>query len=330
MKRVARTFGVVSAVVTVAFLTSQSLAGPTSGPQATLAVDDSILGGTFDLTAPRSHDPQRFEMETVVITYAPDGTRAETDVFKMELTCTPASAASAGADQYTCKRFSVQFGKSPEVEIPALAGWTHLFETGFDEKGQVFGVDHSRFENLADANGQLLPVSKAYFVYNSFIDFHGFCNLFPRPAADGMGVQDLTRIGQKIVHAAAFSEAPVSLGTGIKEGSTFRNGEITLEFKGLSLVDGAPCAILGFDSGESSFQMLMEPMPNMEVRTVGSSHYYGDIHVDLATRWARKVIMGELVVSETAVPGLPNKINAVIERNLTIWNIGDGDDRRNQ
>ena len=330
MKRVARTFGVVSAVVAVVSLSGRCLAGLTAGPQATLAAGDSILGGTFDLTAPRSHDPQRYDMETRVITYAPDGDRVERDVFKLELTCTPGSVTAEDADQYTCNRFSVQFGAGPEVEIPALAGWAHLFVPGLDKKGQVFGVDHARFENLVDANGQPLPVDKAYLVYNSFIDFHGFCNLFARPTADGRGVQDLTRIGEKIVHAAAFSEAPVSLGTGIKEGSTFKNGEITLEFKGLSLVDGARCAILAYDSGESSFQMLMEPMPDMEVRTVGSSHYYGDIYIDLATGWARKVTMGEVVVSETTVPGLPNKIDAAIERNLTIRNISKGDDGRNQ
>ena len=320
-----RTFGIVSALVAVIPLSSRCLAGPSAGPQAALAVADSILGGTFDLAGPRSNDPQRYEMETRVITYAPDGSRVETDVLRLELTCTPGSATAGGADQCTCNRFSVQFGTGPEVEIPALAGWTHLFTTGLDEKGQVFGVDHARFDNLVDGNGVPLPLGKAYFVYNSFIDFHGFCDVFPRPTAEGKGVQDLTRIGQKIVHAAAFSEAPVSLGTDIKEGSTFRNGEITLEFKGLSLVDGAACAILAYDSGESSFKMLMEPMPGMEVSTVGSSHYYGDIQVDLVTRWARKVTMGEMVVSETTVPGLANKVDAAIERNLTIRNIS-GDD----
>jgi hypothetical protein len=330
MKGVARAVGAVSAVVAVVSLSGWCLAGLTAGPQGTLGVRDSILGGAFDLSAPRSHDPQRYDMETHVITYAPDGARVSTVVLKLELTCTPASVTAEDADQYTCNRFLVQFGDGPEVEIPALAGWTHRFEPGLDEKGQVFGVDHARFEALVDANGQPLSVAEAYFVYNSFIDFHGFCNVFPRPTADGKGVQDLTRIGQKIVHAAAFSEPPVSLGTGIKDGSTFRNGEITLEFKGLSLVDGAACAILTYDSGESSFQMLMEPMPNMEVRTVGSSHYYGDIHIDLATRWVRKATMGEMVVSETTVPGLPNKISTAIERSLTIRNTSERDDGRDQ
>ena len=323
MTRVVRAFGILSAVAAALSLAGACFAGLAVGPHATLAAGDSILRGTFDLAGPRSADPQRYEMETRVITYGPDGTRIEMDVLRLELTRAPASMTDEDTDQYTCDRFAVQFGTGQEVEIPALAGWTYLFENGLDDKGQVFGIDHARFENLVDANGQQLPVGKAYFVYNSFVDFHTFCDVFARPTPEGRGIQDLTRIGQKIVHAAAFSEPPVNLGMGIKEGSTFKNGKITLEFKGLGLVDGAPCAIVGYDSGESSFQMLMEPMPNMEARTVGSSHYSGDIHIDLASRWARKVTMSELVVSETTVPALANKIDTVVERQLTIRNITD-------
>jgi hypothetical protein len=287
-------------------------------------MDDSILRRTFDLAAPRSRDPQAYEMETVVITYAPDGKRVNKDVLRLQLKCTPAPAAGKDADRYTCTRFTVQLGAGPEVAVPAMANWSYPFThtpTSMDEKGQVFGIDHAKFENLVDANGQPLPVDKAYFVYNSFIDFHAFCNVFAEPAAGGKGIQDLKTIGQKIVHAAAFTEAPVNLGAGIKKGSTFKNGEVTLEFKGLSLVDGAACALMTYDSGESSFQMLMSPMPNMEVRTVGSSHYKGDVHIDLATRWVRKATMDELVVTETTVPTLANKTNVVIERNLVIRNV---------
>ena len=102
---------------------------------------------------------------------------------------------------------------------------------------------------------------------------------------------------------------------------------MTLELKGLSLVDGAVCGIVAYDSGQSSFQMLMNPMPNMEVRTVGASHYKGDLHIDLASRWPRKVTMDELVVAESAVPGLSNKITTVIERNTIIRNISAKDAR---
>jgi hypothetical protein len=287
-------------------------------------LDDSILRGTFDLAGPRSVQVQVFDMETRVITYAPDGKRINTDVLKLQLKCTPARVTGKEADEYTCLKFTLQLGSGPEVAVPAVTNWTYLFKntaTGLDEKGQVFGIDHARFEKLVDANGQAIPADKAYYVYNAFIDFHGFCNVFAEPTQGGKGIQDLKSIGQKIVHAAAFTEPPVNLGSNIEKGSTFKNGEVTLELKGLGLVDGAACALVGFDSGQSSFQMVVKPMPNMEVRAVGASHYKGDLYVDLANRWVRKVTMDELVVAETTVPALPNKMSAVIERDTVIRNV---------
>ena len=60
-------------------------------------------------------------------------------------------------------------------------------------------------------------MDKAYYVYNAFIDFHGFCNVFAEPTTGGKGIQDLKSIGDKIVHAAAFTEPPVNLGSGIEK-----------------------------------------------------------------------------------------------------------------
>jgi hypothetical protein len=62
-------------------------------------------------------------------------------------------------------------------------------------------------------------------------------------------------------------------------------------------------------------------MPNLEVRVVGASHYKGDLYVDLATRWVRKATMDELVVAESTVPVLPNKVHAVLERSTIIRNV---------
>ena len=185
----------------------------------------------------------------------------------------------------------------------------------------MLGVPHEPFENLLDANDRPIPPGNAYHVYNAFMDFHAFCNIFVHPMEGGNGIEDLTTIGQKIVHAAAFSEPPVNLGSNVAVGSFFKNGEVTLEFKGVGVVDGSACAILTVDSGRSSFAMTMRPAPDMEIKTVGSSHYKGDIHVDLATQWVSKAVIDETVVSETTLPIPPNKINAVIERNILIRNV---------
>lgn len=292
---------------------------------AVMAGDDAILKQTFDLGAERSAEVQYYVMTSKLINYALDGTRLGTDTMRIRLKCVPAGVDGRKVDQYTCAGFTIEFGGAPEVEVPALRNWSYDFgpmATGIDEKGQVFGIDHAKFENLTDANGKPIPPDKSYHVYNAFIDFHGFCNVFAAPmAAGGKGVQDLKRIGDRIVHAAANTEAPVNLGSNVAEGSTFKNGEVTLALKGLSVADDRPCAIVAYDSGASSFQMHVKPMPNMEIETVGSSHYQGDIFIDLDTRWPRKATMYELVVAEARLPMPPNKVNSVIEREILIRNV---------
>lgn len=293
-------------------------AQPASAPE-------TILRQTFDLSGECSAEVQFFEMESRLIAYALDGKRVGNDVFRLRLKCVPARLSGKQADEYTCAEFTVQFADAPEVALPALQNWTYLFgqtPAGIDEKGQVFGIDHGKFQGLVDANGEAIPPDKGYHVYNAFIDFHAFCNVFARPVpAGGKGIQHLKRIGDKIVHAAAFTEPPVGLGSDVANGSVFKNGKVTLELKGLSRVDGAACALVAYDSGESSFRMIAKPTPEMEIRSVGSSHYLGDLYVDLASRWVRKATMYELVVTETTLPMVPHKVNAVIEREILIRNV---------
>ncbi|MGH7598012.1 MAG: hypothetical protein ACREOI_16805 [bacterium] len=283
------------------------------------------LNKEFDLAGAHSQQTQYFMMESKLIIYALDGKRHGMDIYRLHLKCVPAKLAKKEGDEYTCSRFTVQQGEAAETAIPAMANWTYVFKgTDQDDKGQVLGIDHGKFVNLVDASGKALPIDKTYHVYNAFIDFHAFCNVFADPTSKGNGIQDLKKVGQKIIHSAAFSEPSVNLGNNIAEG-VFKNGEITLEFKGVSVVNGKSCALLEYDSGESSFQMLMKPMPEMEVRTVGGSHYFGDIYKDLTTQWVQKVTMVELVVSETTLPMPPNKFNAVIERNIVIRNVSEGE-----
>ena len=288
------------------------------------AGSDAILKQPFDLGTERSAEVQYFVMTSKSTNYALDGTRLGTDTMRLRLKCVPAKVSGQEVDQYTCAEFTIEFGDAPEVSLPALGNWTYDFapsDTGIDDKGQVFGIDHSKFENLTDANGKPVAPDKPYVIYNAFIDFHAFCNVFARPVAGGKGIQDLERIGDRIVHATAFSEGPVHLGRHVTKGSTFTNGEITLELRGLSVVDGHACAMVAYDSGDSSFQMRIQPMPSMETRVVGASHYQGDLYVDLGTRWVRKATMYEMVVAEVTLPVPPNKVNGVTEREILIRNV---------
>jgi hypothetical protein len=285
---------------------------------------ESVLDGVFDLGGERSEEAQYYRMESKLMTYLPDGTLQGTDVFRLGLEYEPTSLAGGEGPRITCLYFTVELADSPEVAIPDLKGWSYTLDrSGMDETGQVFGIDHARFETVIDANGESLPPHLAYHVYNAFVDFHSFCDVFAAPMPEGKGVQDLKEIGDIIVHESAYSEPPVNLGSNVKEGSYFKNGRITLEFKGLSLVRGRPCALLEYDSGRSSFKMKMEPMPDLEVETAGSSHYRGDIHKDLETGWMQKATLSEWVVSETTLPMPPGKLNSVNERSILILNVNE-------
>ena len=318
-KRAGRTaiaIGLAFVLASAVLACSETTAGNRQGD---LAGD---LERTFDLAAGRTPQMQYFTMETTVVHIRFDGRRTGSETFYLVLKCAPGALSGKDGDEYTCRDFRYKVNDGEPVAIPALAGWTYVFgmtASGTDDKGQVLGIPHAKFENLTDGSGRKLPPATAYFVYNAFIDFHAFNDVFARPVAGGKGIQDLTRVGQRIVHSSAFSEPPVNLGAGIKEGSVFRNGEVTLEFKGLSLVDGAPCALVGYDSGESTLKMVMA-MGQADIVTTGGSEYKGDLFIDLSTRWVRKITMDEFIVTETAVPG-GAKMDAYTVRHLLMRNI---------
>ena len=282
----------------------------------------NALTQEFDLSGFVSQQTQYFQMESKMITYSLEGKRVGTDIFRLQLKYTPAKNKIKELGKYTCICLSLQLGNSPEVDLPALRNWTYIFnDTTADKKEQVFGIDHGKFENLIDSEGKALPFDKAYHVYNVFIDFHAFCNVFAERTNEGKGIQDLKKINQKIVHDAAFSEPPTNLGKNIAKGSFFKNGKITLEFKGMSKCNDKQCALIGIDSGNSNFKMIMNPTADMEIITIGSSHYKGDIYKDHISNWVQKVTFDEMVVCETTLPMPPNKINSVVERNIIIKNI---------
>ncbi len=263
------------------------------------------LAGPFDLAAPRKAEVREYVQETRLVHMNMKGQRTGTEALILKLRCTPSELRGKPGDEYTCLEFSLLKKDGETVTIPALAGWTYVFTrtgTDMDAKGQVFGIPHEKFTGLVDSKGVALDVEHGYFVYNSFIDFHGFDDVFARPSPEGAGLQDLTVPGQAIIHAAAFTEPPVNLGEGIKPGSYFRNGEVKLAFKGLGLADGRACAVIGFDSGESTLKMIMPMGADAEIVTEGGSEYIGDLYIDLETRWVRKITLDEFVISETRLP----------------------------
>ncbi|MBN2206868.1 MAG: hypothetical protein JW742_05645, partial [Candidatus Aminicenantes bacterium] len=300
-------------------------AGASGQEQAAAQLPDGLAGllGPFELGGPRTPEIRYYIQETQFGRIGFDGKRTGLQTYTLKLSIVPAALSGKGGDAGTVREFLVRWGDGEAQTIPELAGWSYVFResaSGLDEQGQVFGIPHAKFESLTTSRGVKLGTAACYPIYNSFIDFHAFCDVFARPVQGGAGIQDLRTIGQSIRHASAFSEPPVNLGKGIKPGSVFRNGDVRLVFKGVGLVDGAACAIIGYDSGESTLKMIMPASADKDIVTEGGSEYIGDIYVDLATRWARRVTLDEFVITETRLPGAGTapgqKIQAYTVRHL--------------
>jgi hypothetical protein len=276
------------------------------------------LRGPFDLSSERKRETQSFHMDTKYIHFGMDGKRLTTESYFLKI---QNILKSENVDQYMCSELQLQINDDPSVTIPELSNLAYIFNptlSGADERGPLWGIPQDKFAIVHDSLGNALPFAIRYALYVNFIDFHSINDAFARPMKFGKGVQDLKEIGQRIVHPASFVEASVKFGTEIKSGSGFRNGEVSLELKGLSLVDGSPCALIGYDAGESELKMIIPASPNQDSISAGGSQYKGDIYVDLATHWIRKATLDEYLVSETSVPNSPSKVNQYTTRHILL------------
>jgi len=280
------------------------------------------LRGPFDLSIDRKPETEYFQMQTQFVHFAFDGKRTGTETYRFNLRFVPAALSGKNLDECTCQEFSLQLNASAIVTIPALKLWTYQL---FSRTDLMFGIPHDRFEGLTDSLGNKIAPDIRYAIYNNFIDFHALNDAFSRPLKFGKGIQDLKFIGDRIVHMAAFTKAPVNLGTAVKAGSFFHNGEVTLELKGVSVVDGAACAMVGYDSGESTLELVMATSSGQEIMMKGGSEYKGHIYIDLETAWVRKVTLDESVVTESSVPNALTKIDGYTARHILLRLISQPD-----
>lgn len=268
----------------------------------------NVLRGPYDLSGIRKRAPTSFEMETKYVHFGPNGRRETTESYLLKLQFTSNDSAAKNADDYRCLELLMTPQGGPSFRVPELSNWNYTFDptiTGADARGPMWGIPRERFATLTNGAGKELPFSVRYAMYTCFIDFHSFNDIFARPMKFGKGIQDLKEIGQVVVHPASFIEAPISFLAEVKPGSSFKNGQVTLELKGLSLVDEAPCAIVAYDAGESALRMVVADPSGRDAVTEGGDQYKGDIHVDLATLWVRKATLDEYLLDQirTQDPG---------------------------
>jgi dUTPase len=282
---------------------------------------EEYLQGPFDLSLDKKRENQYFQMETKYIHFGLNGKRLGTESYLLKLQYIPKTLAAGSVDQYVCSELQLQTDDGSSVAIPDLKNWTYPFNTMLIGPGVLWGIPQEKFMRITDSSGRALPFSIRYAVYINFIDFHSINDIFSRPMKFGNGIQDIKRIGQRIVHPTSFLESPVNFGAEIKSGSIFQNGEVTLELKGLSIIDEAPCAIIAYDAGESNVKMILPVSIDQDSVAKGGSQYKGDIYVDLATRGVRKATLDEYMITETTTKSQPLKINEYTVRHILLRSV---------
>jgi hypothetical protein len=278
------------------------------------------LGHPFDLSKERTPEVQSYRMQTQFIHLGFDGARTGVETYVLLIRCIPAAVSGGSLDEYRCREFGVQLGKTPLTTLPSLRSFTYRFDylSGVTAKGPLFGIPHEPFESMTDSLGNPLAPEICYATYNNFVDFHALCDVFPRPLRYIKGVEQLKSLGDRIVHPGAFTEAPVSLGGVVRPGSVFRNGELSLELKGVGLVDGRPCALVNYDSGEATLRMSFAHGADEDVKMEGGSEYTGDIYIDLTSGWVRRVTLDEFVVTQTSTASRPTNVPGYTARHIQL------------
>lgn len=255
---------------------------------------------TFDLAGPRSDERLYYSVRSKLDIYSGRGELKKSDVYSELLVCEPGGAAEV--DAFTCARFVVKRGDQPEVTIPSLEGFSyvidraHLDDMLYDEHGQFYGLSEEPFKTLTDSTGASVSTEDAYQIYSAFFYFHSYVG-FADPDPDDVGIQDLERLGDKIRLPSSGLETRLP-GWLAGQGSTWRNGEVTLELKGTTTIDDAPCAIIGLVSTPSPWYMPLNFMRAFGLKTYGLSSFVGDIYLDLQTRRVRKL---DYILSEAAL-----------------------------
>jgi hypothetical protein len=259
-------------------------------------------------------------MQTQFIHIGFDGKRTGVETYLLRLRCTPAELSGKKLDEYTCLEFGLRLNDGAVTTLPALRLFTYQFDQmpGILGKGPMFGIPQEPFEGMKDGLGNQFPPDICYATYNNFVDFLALSDVFSRPMKYVKGTEQLKSAGDRIVHPGAFTEAPVSLVGVVRPGSVFSNGELSLELKGISLVDDCPCALVNYNSRESTLQMAFVQINSEDVMTEGGSEYTGDICIDFASGWVRKVTLDEFVVTQMHRASRPNKVPGYTVRHILL------------
>jgi hypothetical protein len=139
--------------------------GQAVGTAAKLPADLAGLAGRFGLGGPLKPDVRYYIQVTDYVSFGFDGRRTSVATFTVKMKVVPEALSHKGGDEYTVREFSVRTGNGEAETIPSLAGWSYVFRpsaSGRDEKGQILGIPHDKFEGLVTNTGRKIAPVASY------------------------------------------------------------------------------------------------------------------------------------------------------------------------
>jgi hypothetical protein len=268
----------------------------------------------------RIDDPHVYEIHVDMTIQAAQVDKSTSAAYRLDLDCLPSSDGVENTVHYRCRGFHILKDGKPESHIPSLENWSYEFAYPASDvapEGNVFGLPNARFLGLIDSNGKEIGRQNDFLVYNAFTDYHVLCNVYAQPLLEGKGIEDLKKIGDRVLHGTSNTHAPLGNVPGLSEGSEFVHGEVHLSWKGLSRIQNRPCAIVGFQTTDNRYRMVIKPVSTFSVVTEGKSRHAGDLYIDLESGWVLRAEMSETVVSWTDINGDASG-PSVMHRSLTL------------
>ncbi|MCZ6815228.1 MAG: hypothetical protein O7F76_00855, partial [Planctomycetota bacterium] len=168
----------------------------------------AVLGASYDLSrrlAPADSRYYHFESSNAML-YISSGPKESLKRYRFFLEMRPKGRDEQGLYHCHIKSYYVTIGDAKPAKVEGLSSYDYSFApgtTGYDDKGQLFGISHDDFRR-ASVGGTALDKMEAFMLYMGLIDFHTFEALLGDP-----NVRKLTRIGQRAMLADVGRDLPV-------------------------------------------------------------------------------------------------------------------------
>lgn len=266
----------------------------------------SLLQRSFDLsTSSKLGDKDFYQIKTVYLEMDNAGEVAQTDVLQGYYS-REAGRIEQGkrTDRFLWKYVKNRSRKGKgEVNEFTILLFTKDFQYSFGEwTAERFPIDLSLVPKTMEGWKFVVKLIDAH-TFNVIADFDSYKEKL-------VHVGDSTRLpGEGVPISINFP--PLFTDT------YFKNAPVYVTFRGITLYENEPCAILAFRSDDSRVHMVIN-MNNMKIPIDGVSYYFGEILLSLE---ARKIVWGEIIERVDSVTNLPQlgpPMKHVTRREITL------------